>query len=265
MRLAWATDIHLEFLTPPALTAFCITLARSSAQAFLISGDISQARGLAKHLRILERTLERPVYFVLGNHDYYHGSIAQVRERMTEITAQSPWLRWLPAVGAVELSEGTGLLGHDGWADGRLGDYMNSGVLLNDYRLIEDLQGLDRISRLARLNQLGSEAADFFRLHLPDALARWPRLIVLTHVPPFAEAAWYMGRRSDDDWLPHLTCKAVGDVLYQAMVTRPDREMLVLCGHTHSAGEVEILPNLKVVTGGARYGEPVVQREWEEG
>jgi len=38
----------------------------------------------------------------------------------------------------------------------------------------------------------------------------------------------------------------------------------VLCGHTHGAGEAEILPNLRVLTAGARYGAPVVQRalEW---
>lgn len=38
------------------------------------------------------------------------------------------------------------------------------------------------------------------------------------HVPPFREASWHQGRISDDDWLPHFTCKAVGDVLREAMV-----------------------------------------------
>ena len=264
MRLAWATDIHLEFLTPPALTAFCVTLARSSADGFLISGDISQARGLHKHLRILERTLERPVYFVLGNHDYYHGKIAEVRERVREISRISSYLRWLPASGPVELAPNTGLLGHDGWADGRLGDYAHSPVLLNDYRLIDDFVGLDPAARLVLLNQLGDEAAAYFRRELPDALSRWKRLLILTHVPPFAESAWYMGRRSDDDWLPHFTCKAVGDVLFEAANNHPDRDFRVLCGHTHSGGVVEVLPNLRVTTGAARYGEPVIQAEWLE-
>jgi Icc protein len=263
MQLAWATDIHLEFLTPPALAAFCVTLAKSSAEAFLISGDISQARGLDKHLRILERTLERPIYFVLGNHDFYHGSIAQVRARAAEDTARSVFLNWLPSTGPVELGENTGLVGHDGWADGRLGDYANSPILLNDYRLIEDFLGLDAAERLELLNQLGDEAATYFEQHLPDALARWQQVIVLTHVPPFAEAAWHMGRMSDEDWLPHFACKAAGDVLRAAMLAHPDREMLVLCGHTHSPGEVAVLPNLQVVTGGTRYGEPRLQREWQ--
>jgi 3',5'-cyclic AMP phosphodiesterase CpdA len=263
MRLAWATDIHLEFLTPPALATFCTTLANSPADAFLISGDISQARGLPKHLRILERVVERPVYFVLGNHDFYHGKIALVREQVREITAVSSWLRWLPAAGAVELTPTTGLLGHDGWADGRLGDYAGSPVLLNDYRLIDDFVGLDAEKRLALLQRLGDEAAAYLRDQLERTRNRWSKLIVLTHVPPFAAAAWHLGRPSNNDWLPHFSCKAMGDVLEQAANAAPDTEILVLCGHTHSPGEVLVGPNLRVMTGGARYGAPVIQREWD--
>jgi hypothetical protein len=137
-------------------------------------------------------------------------------------------------------------------------------VLLNDYRMIDDFVGLNASDRLTLLNQLGDEAAGYFRRELPGALERWERVIVLTHVPPFAEAAWYQGRRSDDDWLPHFSSQAVGQALTEAAERRPDREIRVLCGHTHSAGEVAVLPNLRVVTGAAQYGAPVIQAEWNE-
>jgi hypothetical protein len=88
-------------------------------------------------------------------------------------------------------------------------------------------------------------------------------VIVLTHVPPFARAAWQGGRMSDQDWLPFFASEVVGDVLKPIMKRYPTRQLLVLAGHTHSPGEVAILPNLKVVTGGARYGFPQVQRVWE--
>jgi Icc protein len=52
----------------------------------------------------------------------------------------------------------------------------------------------------------------------------------------------------------------VGDVLAEAMAAHPDRNMTVLCGHTHGAGEAEMLPNLRVLTGGAVYGMPRIQR-----
>ena len=158
------------------------------------------------------------------------------------------------------LTEETGLVGHDGWADGRLGDYARSEVLLNDYLLIEELSGLDKEDRLGRLHALGDEAAAHFRALLPEALERFRRLIVLTHVPPFREACWHRGRVSDDDWLPHFSCRAVGEVLAEAMAAHPECEMTVLCGHTHSPGEAQILPNLRVLTGGAEYGRPAIQR-----
>jgi hypothetical protein len=34
----------------------------------------------------------------------------------------------------------------------------------------------------------------------------------------------------------------------------------VLCGHTHSGGEVHVVENLRVVTGPAEYGKPEIQR-----
>jgi hypothetical protein len=70
------------------------------------------------------------------------------------------------------------------------------------------------------------------------------------------EACWYEGRISNDDWLPHFTCKAVGEVLLEGARASPGRQLLVLCGHTHGEGSAQPLPNLRVLTGGAEYGHP---------
>jgi hypothetical protein len=84
-------------------------------------------------------------------------------------------------------------------------------------------------------------------------------VLVLTHVPPFREACWHEGRISSDDFLPHFACAATGTVLRDFADAHPERQVTVLCGHTHSAGEAVIRPNLRVRTGSARYGEPAVQ------
>jgi hypothetical protein len=165
----------------------------------------------------------------------------------------------------VELSKEAALVGVDGWADGRLGDYVRSPVMLNDYQLIADLAGLSKADRLDRLHRFGDAEADRLRAPLADALRDHPRVIVATHVPPFREACWHEGRVSNDDWLPHFSCRAVGEVLREAAAKRPDRKIRVLCGHTHGQGSAEILPNLKVMTGGAEYGEPRVQGVLELG
>src|SRR6185369_3905427 len=159
----------------------------------------------------------------LGNHDFYRGSIAGVRRSMQALSRRSPYLRWLPAAGVVELSPGVALVGHDGWSDGRFGDWDRSTVMLNDYLLIEELAFREKADRLHELQLLGDEAALHFKRVLPEALAGHHKLIVAIHPPPFKEACWHEGRISNDDWLPHFTCKAAGDALRAAMLEHTHR------------------------------------------
>ena len=49
------------------------------------------------------------------------------------------------------------------------------------------------------------------------------------------------------------------------MKAHPNRELTVLCGHTHGEGEAQILKNLRVLTGGAKYGVPTIQQVFEMG
>jgi hypothetical protein len=159
----------------------------------------------------------------------------------------------------VELTDNTGLVGHGGWADGRLGNAVRSEVLLNDYFYIDEFIGLDRERRFVQLNVLGDECAVYLKSILPAAAERFRHLLLLTHVPPFKASCWHEGQISDDEFLPHFACRAVGDVLVEAMQKHPECDLTVLCGHTHSPGEVTILPNLLVKTGGATYGSPCIQ------
>jgi Icc protein len=258
--LAWLTDVHLNFVTTRHVDALCRAVREAEADAVLLGGDIGEAPDVREHLERLDARLGLPIHFVLGNHDYYGSRISSVRAEITALCDRIPRLCWLPRAGVVALTPTTGLVGHEGWADGRLGDYDLSEVLLNDYRLIEDFAVLDKQQRLERLQALGDESAAHFRAVLPEALGRFPHVLVLTHVPPFREACWHRGRISDDDWLPHFACRAVGEALAEAMAAHPQSEMTVLCGHTHSSGEAQILPNLRVLTGRAEYGRPEIQR-----
>jgi 3',5'-cyclic AMP phosphodiesterase CpdA len=262
-RMAWLTDIHLNFLESDQTQEFIQPLAGMPVDAFLLTGDMAEATDIAFYLEALDTQLARPIYFVLGNHDFYHGSIARVRKQVEALCLARRNLHWLPHAGLVPLTEQTCLVGHDGWGDGRLGNYWGSWIVLNDWRLIEEFIGLTARGRLELLQSLGDEAGAHLRQVVPEALKRFPHVVVLTHVPPFREACWHEGRISNAQWLPHFTCKAVGDVLAGAMTAHPDRRMTVLCGHTHGSGETQVLPNLNVLTGGAEYGKPALQRVLE--
>jgi len=262
-KLAWATDIHLNFLKPDQIRRFCYSIREKHADAVLLGGDMGEAHNVVQYLEILERELQCPIYFVLGNHDFYNGSIAGVFEDVRHLSKGSEHLHLLTGEKVVELTEKTCLVGDGLWADGRLGDYESSEVILNDYIIIEELAYVDQDTRLGMLNELGDQAAARLKEGLSLALERYRHIIVLNHVPPFRESCWYDGRISADDWLPHFSCKAAGECLEELMKQHPDKQMTALCGHTHGSGETQVLPNLRVITGGATYGRPSVQEVLE--
>jgi predicted phosphohydrolase len=263
--VAWLTDIHLNFVANDQARwdTFIEEVRGTRADTILIGGDVAEAHDLVTWLRLMDDALQRPVYFVLGNHDFYFGSIRGMRGRMRQLCQERPRLHYLTQEDVIELAPDVGLVGHDGWADARIGDYENSTVMMNDYLLIRELAHMSRLERRPLLRQLGDAAADHVRRTLPQALDRYSHVILLTHVPPFREACWYRGRISDDEWTPHFTCHAVGQALLEIMSGHADRTVTVLCGHTHSSGTYRPLETLVVLTGGAEYGRPHVQTVFE--
>ncbi|HUT88871.1 MAG TPA: metallophosphoesterase [Thermoguttaceae bacterium] len=259
MKVAWTTDIHLDWIDQPWKRDELVRSIRADApDAVVLTGDVADGWETARYLRFLESELRRPIYFVLGNHEFYGRSIRKGRREIAALAAESEHLVYLTTMGVVELTPTTAIIGHDSWGDARLGNYERSKVWLPDFVAVRDLAEVshDRELLRRRLHALGDEAARHLRSALPEALEEHPRVVLATHVPPYRESAWHDGGFSDDDWLPFFSCKAVGDVLREVIERRPDRELLVLCGHTHGSGEAQILDNLRVLTGGAGYERP---------
>lgn len=259
--LAWATDIHLDHLDAEGVAAFAAALAVTGADAYCLTGDLSEAPQLAGHLETLAAAVQKPVYFILGNHDYYHGSIAAVRAQMRALSQSHPWLRWMPAAGLVPLTPETCILGHDAWGDGRNGDVHGTWVKLKDFRLIEDFVAAGEEGRVALLNRLGDEAADYLRPLLSRALAQYQEVVLLMHPPPLREACLYGSEIADDNWAPHFTCKAVGNLILELLPQHPETQLTVLAGHTHNVCDkrpLAHLPNLRLRVGAADYGKPAL-------
>ncbi len=257
-RIVWVTDPHLNFVEREEVHRFLADLNDLQPSALLLGGDIGEATDVAGYLRQMAEALSAPIYFVLGNHDFYFGSIDRVRAEVTELCGEFPQLDYLSRSAVVALTNERALIGHDGWADARLGDYERSYVMMNDYRLIEELASFTKLDRRRVLEQLADEAANHAATQLEQALKQADNVVMLTHVPPFKNSCWHEGEISDDEWLPHFTCHAMGIALERIMRDHPQQQLLVLCGHTHSSGEYLPLPNLKVITGGANYGQPAV-------
>lgn len=258
-RLVWATDLHLDAVDRIQYRLFFDLVAAYTPDIVLIGGDISNGVASLTHLVNLSKLIPKQFYFVLGNHDFYHGSIVTIRAQAQELSRETSALHYLTDNGIIALSETTALIGHDGWSDARAGDFLNSTVMLNDYLLIDELKRLSQEERLLKLNELGSEAAEYLQKQLTVALQSFERVIILTHVPPFVESCLYDGLPCDANWAPHFVGQATGEALEAVMKQYPSKQLLVLCGHSHWGQDINILPNLRVITGHSDLGIPNVQ------
>ncbi len=258
MRLGWITDPHLNHCSLAAWERFVAQVRQSDCAAVVISGDISEGEDVMFQLRRMADAFAVPIYFVLGNHDFYFSSLERTRRGIREGAAADPRLHYLPDVPPVQLAPGIVMIGEDGWGDATEGDYARSRVRLNDFQLIDDFRLAGPSQWPSMLTELGRQSAMRLSRQLEVALRDNQQVLVVTHVPPYREACWYEGRTTDDHWAPFFVCGQTGVVLRQAAQQHCAARLEVICGHTHHGGVAEIQENLRVTTAGAEYGEPAL-------
>lgn len=254
MLLAWVTDLHFEVAaTAVAVDRVVDAWNASAAEAVLCTGDLAEGGLLLPTLKRIDARLRKPFYFVLGNHDFYDGSIDDVRMEAAELARASRRLKYLTSESSIRLNERTALVGDDGWSDGRVGSFFGSDVTMRDYERIPELTAIEGTIRAARLERLGRESAERLRPKLLSAFDSARTVLVATHVPPYREACRYKGYVADDCWAPHFVCGSLGETLREVALARPDRRVEAYCGHCHHAGLFRPLPNLCVYASGACY------------
>ena len=259
MKLLWATDLHLNHAEADAWSPLAEAVERACADGLILTGDIAESAELDTVLKTLADAIAVPIYFVLGNHDFYGSSIGQTVQRMVHATRDDDRLWFLTDMPSIALADHIHLVGEDGWGDATEGDYESSYVQLNDFIHIDDFSKINQDLWKAKLAELGRICAE----RLSSKLNRIPTdatdVLVATHVPPFREACWYEGHTTDDNWAPFFVCGAIGRVLRSYAAERPTTRLTVLCGHTHHDGVAQITDNLIVHTGAATYGRPEIE------
>lgn len=181
VRLIRATDVHLNHVDVAHWDRWNQTLRESissgknRASGLILTGDISEADDVVFQLRRIAESISVPIYFVLGNHDFYQGSIARTRAEVIGATRSDGQIRYLTDTSPQQIVSGVYLVGEDGWGDATIGDYQNSPVRLNDLVLIEEFQTSSPALWPAMLQKLGKESADRLRdklLMIPEDARR---------------------------------------------------------------------------------------------
>ncbi len=276
MRLAWMTDPHLNFVKyVESFGNYCIE--DHTFDAIVITGDISEAPTLFKHLAEFSAGIgNKPIYFVLGNHDFYRGSVEDVRDITKRLNNIHPNMHYLTQSNWIQLDMDTALVGDDGWYDARAGDPETSMVYLSDFEVIAELRKClnsdiqyppdvvfargDRWPLINYCREQAKLSAERAKPKLLAAAARAETVIFATHFPPFEKACWHNGGISNADWLPWFTNVTMGEMLDEVAALCPDTRFEVLCGHTHSSGTFHATPNMVVYTGKAEYRSPEIYK-----
>jgi len=257
VKIVWCSDVHLNFVSrldiPDLVRDF-----ESKGDIVIYTGDIDDGRGIRRSLECIGNG-EKPAYYILGNHDYYHSSWAYVdamckNEQFKAISVEN--------VGPIKLTDSTVMVGVGGWADGRAGDFLMSNIVISDHTEITELLGFRCNSKdiLRLVKARADRHQEILRKQIDSALKMNPKcMLVLSHVPIFEETNLAPDRKkSDKNWLPHFSWAGPRKMMIEYANDNPDVKFICLAGHTHTWAHAVIKSNLTALVAGAIYREPKV-------
>lgn len=282
MRLGFATDIHLDHIKA---THDLGKQKRVGAEltkhvdALVVGGDISVGKYLEAHLGAFLEGAACPVYFVLGNHDFW-----LMHEDSIWGIAKS-FEGSLDFSGPVELTPDTALVGVSGWYDTRAGDWMSPGIIMPEFQTTTRLMNLGPVQvgrnqlvwppelkhEMHRVCQAwADEQTAKFMPKLEEAAEKYRKVFIVTHIPPWVESCWSptgkrpcLSRDNSPEWLPWSVNVGLGMKIEALAEDYPDIQFQVLSGHTHGEGETKLDWNLRAFSGKASYGIPKLARVFE--
>lgn len=262
MKLGFATDIHLDADGFRLLTGYPDQRAAGERlaadhDALVVTGDISTGEHFEAHFRAFCEGAKIPVYFVLGNHDFYDAPESVVRATAAAFPG------YLDGSHIIELSPRVALVGRTGWYDTLSGcpsTFRAQGDSIKDWKRIERLVDCWRIPQLLERTCIKwSEEETEKAVPLLEAAARgYQEVFFATHFPCFTAACF----APDGGWWPWSINTTMGVALRKVVDRFPNTDFTFLSGHTHRGGRKQLGPNLLCVAGQATYGYPRLAESW---
>ena len=131
------------------------------------------------------------------------------------------------------------------------------------------VNGFRKRERLvAKLHQLGADAAEILNRHLQEVLGKYRRILILTHVTPFVQTCTYKDNPGTPQGFPGFLWDTMGSIIRREAEEHPETEFLVFSGHTHEGSYARIAPNIQAWSAPAEYGElrcRILQPDWTPG
>jgi predicted phosphohydrolase len=277
MRLGFATDIHLDHVKTTRQFEKQKRVGRDltkDVDLLVLGGDLSVGKLLQQHMQAFLEGATCPVYFVLGNHDFWLLPESRIWDIAKGLGGGLDFLD------VVEVTPDTALVGLSGWYDTRAGNVFNPGIVMPEVETTTRLAGLGPVQQFKRLfwpperihelhnrcKAWSDEQTAKFMPKLKAAAEKYRKVFIVTHIPPWIESCWGptgLSRDVSPEWLPWSVNVGLGMHIEALAEEYPDVQFQVLSGHTHGEGETEVAWNLRAFSGKATYKQPSMARVFE--
>lgn len=253
-KYLWFTDTHLNNVLPWTKALFIRNIIKEKPKGIFLTGDISNGLTTAFNLKLLAKFIDCPIYFVLGNHDYYFSSIYDTHAKIKKICEKYKNLIWLTESDVISLTDEVALIGTEGWYDASIGKpqylrYTLDRLLISDFRKIPLLS-----EKIQMFKDLASNSCTILSNKLHKALEQgYKSIYILTHFPPWKEATRDEGTIMEPFWLPYNVNLRLGKTIEDIMVDHKKRNVTVLSGHTHTDSWIHVSRNIECKVNKAKY------------
>ncbi len=251
-KYLWLTDTHLF---PWNRKKILNLILNEKPRGVFLTGDISHSGPTCLgDLEYLGKKAGRPIYFVLGNHDYWLSSFKHISAEVKLLCSKYKNLIWMNNIEIEPLNEETVLIGDGGWYDASNGDTKYLKYTF-DWSLIEELKQLSSMSEREKMFQSLAQSSAIRMAHLLEKAIEldYKTIYLLTHVPPYKEANRDEGTIMEKFWEPYNTNLVLGQALDEVMKHHKKKHLIILAGHTHCPVEIHASRNIECRVGKASY------------
>lgn len=246
----WTTDTHLNFNINTGFRRKFFQSIKNCKTPIIITGDIGDGRSLEHNLNTLAESTDSTIYFITGNHDYYHSSFKRTQEIIDHCVLENPNLVYLPKSWVVGLSSDTCIIGPEGWYDGKIvPDLVFTPFVLNDFSHIKDLSNRSKGDTILEFQKRANDGLEQLKKMLNDAVKSYEKIIILSHPAPFGRMTQF------SEIQPFYVWYDAGCYVADFVREHPKHKFLWLSGHTHNYAEFN-LDNLNCYSQGAEYFYP---------
>lgn len=222
---------------------FIDRITSMNADGLIITGDVSNGLWLESDLRYLAEHHPKPIYFVLGNHDYYWRYMGSVQNDVARLCKEYSNLVWLTNNDPQALAPGVSLVGHEGWFDANCGDRDMTWWAFDRLLNFDFWRIGDHVDQIYQWRQMAIASADSIEKKIEKALENSQLVYVATHFPPWKEASRAEGKLLEKLWYAYNTNVELG-VRLEKIAEKTSSQIIVLAGHTHMACNLSVTKNL---------------------